>query len=419
MYLRNSTYPLLAIGLCMGGPCLAQSDPYYVGVSQAFLHQSNIFRVDESRLLADGSSRSDTVSVSSLVGGFDQTVGRQRLTGSVSLNSNRYSSNDKLNNQGYGINLGADWSTVNNISGTAKLGSRRSLKQFSNQRPDTTITTERNIETTTDAEVVARLGVVTRYTAEVGLSHMRRDLSEASSARLNFHENALSLGVRYQPSNLLRLGVSAKVTHGQYPQYFVDAAGNFSADAFKRMSIDLTGEWRPTGESKLEVRLAPSRTRYDKATVRDFTGVVGEVSWVWKPTGKLRLESTVLRDNGDRFTFDRPDAGSTLAEESRVSTLLRLQASLDVTSKVQLSSALSWAHRQLAEETPIAGGGTSLKEGSDNLTGVRLAAKWQPTRSIELGCRIEAERRSTNTDPTLRRGMTNNTFGCTGQFVIQ
>lgn len=406
-------------GLVCAGAAQAEASPYYIGLSQLFDHQSNIFRIDDGRDPSDGSSRSDTVSVTSLVGGFDKMLGRQHLTGSLALRANQYQKNDTLNNLGYGLKLGADWSTVGNVSGTVKLGSDRNLKQFSNQRPDASIVTTKNIETTTQAEATVRVGVVTRYTAELGLSHLRRDTSEDATARLNFRETAVSLGMRYQPSNLLMLGAAVKATRGEYPEYFLDTDGKYTADTFTRIALDLTGEWRPSGDSKLELRLSPGNTRYDKATTRDFTGVTGEATWVWRATGKLRLETSLIRDNGEHFAFDRPEATSSLEEESRVSTILRVQANYELTGKVLLSSALTWGHRSITEESAAVGGGTLVKSGTDRLTGLRLGAKWLPTRNIEVACNVETEHRSTNSDPTLRKAMTNNGVSCSGQFLFQ
>ena len=67
-------------------PVGAETNPWYVGVSQGLTYESNLYRVDTTTDLNNGRdptqppvSRSDTVSVTSLVGGIDQPIGRQRL----------------------------------------------------------------------------------------------------------------------------------------------------------------------------------------------------------------------------------------------------------------------------------------------------------------------------------------------------
>src|SRR5450631_4768822 len=82
-----------ALAACTGGSAFAQDaatgrslapdpNPYYVGVSQGFTHDSNVFRIP--------SGPSDNFSTTSLLGGFDQPISRQRIFGSGSVSLNRY-----------------------------------------------------------------------------------------------------------------------------------------------------------------------------------------------------------------------------------------------------------------------------------------------------------------------------------------
>ena len=86
----------------------AEPNPFYVGATQSVAYDSNVFRVPESTALASGVSRSDTSASTGLVGGFDQSIGRQRFFASSKLNLNRYQHNSNLNFTGYGVNGGWD-----------------------------------------------------------------------------------------------------------------------------------------------------------------------------------------------------------------------------------------------------------------------------------------------------------------------
>ena len=88
---------------------LSRDAPYYLGVSQGFTHESNVFRSP------NGSS--DTYSSTSLLGGFDQPIGRQRLFGTASVSANRYFKQSELDNTSYALNAGLDWETINKLSG--------------------------------------------------------------------------------------------------------------------------------------------------------------------------------------------------------------------------------------------------------------------------------------------------------------
>ena len=77
---------LSAVGAALGVfalQALAQSQPWYIGAQQRFEHQTNVFGTSAGQV-------SDTVSSTSLLAGIDQTIGRQRLFGSVVAGANRY-----------------------------------------------------------------------------------------------------------------------------------------------------------------------------------------------------------------------------------------------------------------------------------------------------------------------------------------
>ena len=47
-----------------------------------------------------------------------------------------------------------------------------------------------------------------------------------------------------------------------------------------------------------------------------------------------------------------------------------------------------------------------------------LGARWLPTRSIQVGCNVSAENRSSS-NTNLSVGLSGNSFSCYGQFVLQ
>src|SRR5438552_933532 len=115
--------PLLPLVACLGliAPTGARADPnpYYIGASQAFTHDSNVLRLPE------GSEQSDSFSTTTLLGGFDQPISRQRLYANGTLNYNRYKNRTDLNNTGYGLNAGWDWATIGHLSGTLSANLNR------------------------------------------------------------------------------------------------------------------------------------------------------------------------------------------------------------------------------------------------------------------------------------------------------
>ena len=141
-----------------GAPTSTASDPnpYYLGVSQAITHDSNVTR--------SPNGPSDTYSSTSLLGGFDQPIGRQRLFGNASISANRYMDQDQLNNTSYNLSGGLDWQTVGDLSGNLNGGIGRFLAApaASGLVPTTT----RNVADTKNFNAVARWGGAGRLSVE-------------------------------------------------------------------------------------------------------------------------------------------------------------------------------------------------------------------------------------------------------------
>ena len=101
------------------GTVATEPNPYYVGVGQGFTHDSNVYRIP--------SGPGDTYSSTTLFGGFDQPISRQRVFGSAGVSLNRYFNEQPLNNTSYDFQLGANLATIENISGNVNLGLTQNL----------------------------------------------------------------------------------------------------------------------------------------------------------------------------------------------------------------------------------------------------------------------------------------------------
>ncbi len=101
------------------GTVAAEPNPYYVGVGQGFTHDSNVYRIP--------SGPGDTYSSTTLFGGFDQPISRQRVFGRGGVSLNRYFNEQPLNHTSYDFLLGAALATIENISGNVNLGLTQNL----------------------------------------------------------------------------------------------------------------------------------------------------------------------------------------------------------------------------------------------------------------------------------------------------
>lgn len=400
--------------LVLAGTVAAQASPYRLGVSQTVMHDDNLLRLGDGQATPPDYSRSDTVYSTALIAGIDQPISRQRLFGNATLRANRFSHNKRYDNEGYSLRAGLDWATVGRLGGTVSASHNRNLASFS--AAEDGIPVERNIEQTTRLSASIHHGLVSLLRAEASVERSSVDYSSERYRRREFEQTGASVGLRWRPSDGLNMRLALRRTSGSYPNYLSLPDGTSSGDDYHRLALELSGEWIPSSASRVRARLSQGRTRYDIARERDHSGLTGELSWAWQPTGKLALTTKLQRDPGqDSYLLgDSGDAGS--MEFSRMTSTVDLQANYAVSAKVALQAGLAYSQRDLDRTLSLTDQTQSSISGSDHGNTFRLGAAWQPMRSLSLGCDWKRNSRSSS---RFYLAQSSNAVSCYGQFILQ
>jgi len=412
-----------AAALTWAAPATAQSSPYYVAGSLATSYDSNILRLAGNQVAGPDQSRSDTVFSTALVGGLNQGIGRQRVFGNLTLRDNRFQRNDTFNNQSYNGSLGVDWSTVERISGNLSVSASRALSTFNAEGVG--LLTQKNLESNQAANALVRVGLVTTYSLELGVSQrrVRNSLDDDRVKARDFNQDSYSVGLAWRPGGDLAITAAVRQLNGEFPTFRRDTTGAFESDRYEQQQVDLVTTWQASGASGLDLRLTFGDTQYVANEQRNFSSVNGSLGWLWQATGKLRLLTRYTRDKGQDaypatvpFFFTRIPV--TLFDSRSIDTW-RLQADLEVSSKIALSSSLQSGRRTLARDTVTVVTPTSLgtNSGRDNTTVFTLGARWSPVRNTLLGCDASSERRSASGD--LTASLNGSSLSCYGQITLQ
>lgn len=427
-----------ALGLAMGvtsiGTAWAQSAtppadvpaPYYIGAGLGLSYDSNI-----SRQSSGGTS--DTWTSLSLLGGVNQTFGRQRLYLDGNIADNRYQDSKSLNNTSYGLNTGLNWETVGSLSGNVRYGLAQSL---ANQALAGTSSSNRNSQKTQLVGTSARYAMNSRVALEGGYQHRRVDYSLDVFAPLENTQNVANVGVVFGLSGLLTMGVGARASKTDTPRY--DALG---ADEADRKDIDLTLSWSPSGLSTINGRLSASKEDHTRATASNFSGVTGALSWDYRPSGRLNFNTSFSRDTGSESRFlgfaSAPTtgtgtgstgstgsistgAGSTGTGTTSTATateIYRLTNTLSASATYQLTGKISSTAFVSRGRASVVGNGVNTAAGTDTLTSYGLGATYLPTRNVSLSCRLGHEGRSTNS--ALSSSYSANTLGCLANVYLR
>ena len=396
----------LAVAVTLGAAVAARAEtgPYSIGLSETLTRETNLVRRPEGQ-----PALGDTVSTTTLLGGFDRGIGRQRVYFNGSVRRSLYHDNPGYNNTGYQLSSGLDWSTVNRVSGLLSLAASRSLAPFGTNG---IFALERNVLSSRQLNAVARVGSVTPLTLEGSFAHQSTGYSAQRFKFAEFSQNSVGANLLWRSSSQLSTGVGLRVTQGRYPQ------GAFGDDHFTGRNIDVSLNWTPSAASSLAARAGYTRSRHDDASQRDFSGLTANLQWLWQPSGKWRLTTQYARTTGEDATFLALAGNSPglAGLNSRVSDTLALNAAYLATGKITLEGNYSQVHRALSRSASI-GTSASLIAGTDDTRVVGLTARYAVTRTVQVSCNVGRDRRTASS--ALSYGYTASYASCTAQVSLQ
>ena len=404
-------------GRPLTGTVAQDPNPYYIGASQGFTHDSNVYRIP------DGPG--DVFSSTSLFGGFDQPISRQRVFGRANVSLNRYQDEKQLNNTSYDLSTGAELATIENISGNVNLGISRSLAS-----PAATFgvpTAVRNEATTKRADARLRWGGPSLLTLEGSAGYVRLDYSDPAYVTSETRETTGSIGLYYRPGAALRVGVAGRFERTRTPQAVLDpVSGAFQSNTTDGSNFDLLAEYLYGGSLSGNARLSYTRQTNSQVKEADFSGFTGALGVTWRATAKTSFQFDASRDAGfetastTRYAVVQSGTGvvltpvAALYENNRLTTSVALGASYEATAKISASARLRYTRAHLVSPTTVGG---AANESTDEFKGASLGVSYAITRAWGASCSYGYETR----DVSGSVGYTYkaNTIGCSTQITFR
>lgn len=404
---RLSPYGLMLLALGSTSALAQSADaPWYAGASLGVTQIRNVYRSDDALQPAND----DQLRSASLLAGARMRWGRQRLSVDTRVSQNDYQRNRDLRNLAYNGGLNLDWVMGSRLGGQLSVGAQRSLAPFN--PGNAPVTTEKNIERSERARFGARYGLAGRWSVDANVSANRRDYSIALYDRYDYSQQGADLGLRWQASPDAGLRVALRRASGEYPRHRALAGGGFEADRFRRKDVDLTLNWTPSSDNLLTLRLSDGSANHTAASARDFKGSSGRLDWTWVPTSRIRLQTTLSRDNGDDSRLvDLGFFGSFNSSNSRRYDNLQVQAVYAISAKLSLDLSASEMRRELTDSF-----GANAVTGRDRTRAAGVGLRWTFDRRGQLGCQWATDRRSGAAGFSLP--YTASSVGCSLQYLI-
>ena len=417
---RHRRLPLLIATLAATSGGVAWADeptPWYLGASQAFTHDSNVYRAPDAQ--------SDTYSSTSLLGGFDQPVGRQRFYATANVAYNKYRHESTLDNTSYGVNAGWDWATIEQLSGNLNAAANQALASFDNNA--TVPLTTRNLLKTDQLGTSIRWGGVGLLTLDGTYAHSRVRYSAPEYLSSTSNGDSASLGGSYRVDPDIRVGTGLRFsrTVSPYAVPLVPApAGpdDYQSNTSNGRNVDLTLNWTTTAQTGVNARLSWTRQTNSGASERDFSGFTGSLAGNYAPTAKLLFSASASRDAGTNasfFNYFGPTPSRTvqgLSENSQTTEAYALGVSYAATAKIAVNAGVQFSHAKLVDTFAV-GGASSSTERSDNARSASLGATWAIARAWQLGCNVLHYTRSLSGNAGF--SYSGDTASCSAQLTLR
>ena len=396
-----------------------EPSPYYIGVTQGFTHDTNIYGSSTNQI-------SDTYSSTGLRGGLDQTIGRQRVYANANVRYNKYRNESALDNTSYGVAAGWDWATINELSGTLGANANQHLANL-----DTTAgvqnTSEKNLLKTDQVNASIMWGGARALNLDAAYAHSRVSYSAPSYVGLESSADSASAGFHYRVGPELRLGAAARYVRTESPNGYSVPGTNpqaYEPNTANIRNLDLTADWRVTALTGLDTRLSWTRLTNSNANLSalDFSGLTGRIGARYAVTGKTTLTASLSRDVGSNATFfNNPAAsptgtpqssGTNLTHNSQTTDTFALGVKYAATAKISVDLDGRYRRAKIVYDT-----GSTLTDANDDIRSVGLGVDYAIARNWSLGCTFDHSSRSVSGNSSF--SYTENRVGCTAQLTLR
>lgn len=413
-----STYPTTAPTTTSAPPRLNPAytpdpNPYYIGVGQGFTHDTNVYRIP--------SGPGDTYSSTTVFGGFNQPISRQRVYGTAGVSLNRYADETQLNNTSYDFSVGADLETIEHISGSINLSIGQHLATLSSTFGAPSV--GRNQETTQRADARLRWGGASLLSIEAGFNYVGVDYSSPLFVSSESRETTGSLGVYYRPGEHLRLGLAGRFERTKTPKALFDPTLGYQPNTTDGKNIDFLVDYTVDQVIRTNARLSYTKQTNTVIATSNFSGLTGSLSVTWQPTVKTTVVFDAGRDAGfeantlNRYAIVQSGTGLTLTpvsvvyQNNRVTDSIGLAAGYAATAKISANAALRYTRARLAGAVEAGIDARNV----DVAKTASLSANYAINRAWNAGCSLGYETRTVTA--LLSYSYTANVIGCSTQFT--
>ena len=335
---------------------------------------------DNNLFLLESNKQSDRITKAYAGIQLDKLYSLQRFKVNYTLNASRYQKNTRLNFNSHNYDAAWLWSLTPRLTGKLYADRTETLNSFQDFR-DFNPSTIRNIRVSQTQHFEADysphgvwhlLGGITRNEARNSADFFQQD---------SFSSVGLDAGVRYDFRSGSSILLMAHKRNGDFGRNTPIFSSLFDT-GYKESEAEARLNWLLSGHSRLNVRTAYIRRNHDTFSQRDYSGMVGNLDYVWAPTGKLQIGVSA---NSILAAFWNIDSSYTRENTFSISPVY------NISNKIRLTGFAGISERRFL--------GDGLVPSTNRLDKARnfsAGIDWTPWRNLTLGADLRYSKRDSN-----------------------
>jgi exopolysaccharide biosynthesis operon protein EpsL len=363
----------LAIGLIAlstGGANADQGDTLNLLAGIGTQRDNNLFRVD------DGGESSDVITATTVGLQIDKSWSLQRFKLDARLIDNRYRDASYLDYVGKNFNAAWLWAITPRLRGTISGNYTEQLNSFVDFNG-----TGRNLRETENYRADLEWEAWGRFRLLAGVSRVDQTNTQRTFDDGDYSANGAETGIKYQMPSGSFLTLMTRKLDGEYENRVINLILQ-NDSGFKQTENEARFLWVLSGKSRLNGKFGHLKREHDNFTLRDYSGNVGSLEYIWDATGKLRFVAGVQRNLG---TSQRLDSSYYIAD------IISFTPTWQISAKTALRARLS------REERDYRGAILSfLPKREETLRQGLIALDWSPLRTLTLSGTLQHESRNSS-----------------------
>ncbi|MDB5815486.1 MAG: hypothetical protein JWN23_2603 [Rhodocyclales bacterium] len=343
-----------------------------LSVAEGLRYDSNVFRLSDDSITpatSEAGQKHDFISTTTLRAGFDKRFGRHRLFLLAAPSIVRYANFDQLNY--VGGDFLADWSGL--LGTTGRYGLNYEHIKVATDPADQLVPTGNRA---TKDQIGADLAVPTGPSWQA-VTAWHADHTRNSSPTEQGGDNdgwAGDAGIRYAPVAGDNIDLRYRHSRYTYPNVI---PSQLADNSYKQNEVELSGNWRLSEPSQLEGRTSYVKRSHDNFAERDFSGWIGSLKYIWRPTLATSSSFRIFRDIGAVT-----DSSASYAKSYGIS----IQPAWEATSKITFGGLLEWQRRNY-------NGFSVVFRPAERTAKAGLNARYAATRNWQFAFSVSDERR--------------------------